>query len=142
MPSEAEQIRYIREAISSRPWMSRLLTEETRWRAGLDGAIDSPPAGPSGTFAEHPAAPLSPTNPTVPPAPRAPDAATIAPVPTTPNAASIPPPSTAPDLATLPTIHPTPIAPSASDSQNVATAEGAETQQPQVHRRSGRIAKK
>ena len=85
---------------------------------------------------------LSSSNLTIPPTPRAPDAATIAPAPMMPNAVSIPPPSTTPDLATLHTIHPMPIASSASDSQNVATAEGAETQQPQVHRPSGRIAKK
>ena len=44
--------------------MSQFLTEEAR-RGWLDGAPDSPPAGPSGTLAERPPPPF-PVNPTAP----------------------------------------------------------------------------
>ena len=62
IPSEARKRRSVQEFINKNPWMSQLLTEEAR-RGWLNGAPDSPPAGPSGTLAERPPPP-SPINPT------------------------------------------------------------------------------
>ncbi|PUU72194.1 hypothetical protein B9Z19DRAFT_1138798 [Tuber borchii] len=125
MPSEAEQVRYIREAISNRPGMSRLLTKETRQHIGLYGAMDSPPAGLSGTFVECPAAPLLPINPTVPPAPRNSYVVTIAPALTMLNTASISPPSTTSNpsmpITHLSPVNPiVPLAPGTSDDGSIA----------------------
>ena len=56
VPYNAEMRRSIQESINRNPWMTQFLTLEAR-RGWLDGAPDSPPAGPSGTLAERPPPP-------------------------------------------------------------------------------------
>ena len=120
--------------------MSQLLTEEAR-RGWLDGAPDSPPAGPSGTLAER-APPPSPVNPTAPGPPEitTPDAVAIAPRPahTMPHAVTIPPSPSAHVRATGRLDATTPSAPGASSAPDVPTAGDPKPGK----RRSTRIAGK
>ena len=138
MPYNAEMRRSFQEAINWNPWMSQLLTEEAR-RGWLDGAPDSPPAGPSGTFAERPPPP-SPVNPTArgPPEITTPDTMAIAPAPTMPYAATIPPSPSAHVTATGVLDATTPSAPTASSAPDVPTAGDPKPGK----RRSTRIAGK
>ena len=106
--------------------MSQLLTEEAG-HGWLDGALDSPSAGP-------------PVNPTAPGPPEitTPDAVAIAPAPTMPNAATIPPSPSAYVTATGQLDATTPSAPAASSAPDVPTAGDSKPGK----RRSTRIAGK
>ena len=134
MPSNPEMRTSIQEGINKNPWMALLLTEKAR-RGWLDGAPDSPPAGPSGTLAEP-----SPVNPTAPGPPEitTPDAVAIVPAPTMPNAATIPPSPSAHVTATGRLEATTPSAPPASSAPDVPTAGDPKPGK----RRSTRIAGK
>ena len=118
--------------------MSQFLTEEAS-RGWLDGAPNSPPAGPSGTLAERPPPP-SPVNPTALGQSEimTPDAAAIAPAPMMPNAATIPPSTLAHLTATGRLDTTTPSASTASSVLDVPTAGDPKPSK----RRSTRIAGK